>query len=136
MPEVRAQAPDATSRVSLMRTADQENWFIRASTHEREALGRIAEIRHDTAVVGGHAIVIADITRVERRFSSGGGWKRGAAIAGGATAVFAAYALIFSCEYNCSPLPAAGIVGISALIGGLAGQLISPPQHSWRDVYP
>ena len=135
-PGVSAQEPATMSPANVIREAEQENWFIRASTREREVVGRIGEIRRDTAVIGEHAIAIGDVFRIERRFGSGGGWKSGAVFGGAIATVVSAYALVLSCEINCSPLPAVGIVGISALIGGIAGQLIRPPQHSWREEWP
>src|SRR5688572_8219092 len=89
--DLSAQNPDTMSPANLIRKADQENWFIRASTLDRAAVGRIAEIRRDTAVIGADAVAIKDVMRIERRLTSGGGWKSGAVIGGTAAAAWAGY---------------------------------------------
>ena len=134
-----ARSSSAQNRIDVLKSADRYNWFIRSNLQSGNSVeGRVNSLDSSRVVIDRTSILLSEISRVERRFNAGGGWKFGAGVGAGAGAVFG-YGLAGLCESDCGGTQAAAILvfgGVGALLGGVIGQAIHPPRHYWKPVYP
>jgi hypothetical protein len=129
----------APALTAQLRLAQQRNWLVRITTDTAPTLeGRVRAQGDDRFLVGNHAIALQYVRQVERRLNVGGGWKAGAFVGAGMGAAFG-WGLGGLCESDCGGVRLTGAAIMTlpgALLGGVIGQLISPPQHRWQRVWP
>ena len=123
---------------ALLQSAAKQNWYIRAAAESNARWeGRVTFDDHKI-LVGGSAVSFDNIRTIERRTNVGGGWKAGAIIGAGSGAALG-FMLAGLCEFDCGGQGLIGALvfgGIGALLGGVTGQLVKPPEHQWNPVWP
>ena len=133
---VNDAAPLAPQDVtSMLRTADNRNWYLRVAVDSSTAQGTITSLTADQVRVGGQRIEVGDIDMISRRRTTGGGGRSGVitgGIIGGGTAG------LFGGIGGPATMIAGAILGgvTGGVIGGIAGSLIRPGEESWEVVWP
>lgn len=128
-------APLATQDVTTMlRTADNRNWYLRIVRDTSTAEGTITSLTADQVRVGGQRIEVADIDIIHRRRTTGGGGRAGmitGGVIGGGT--FGLFAGIGGPALMVAGAILGGVTG--GVIGGISGSLIQPGEESWEIVW-
>ncbi|HEX2167796.1 MAG TPA: hypothetical protein VHG09_11245 [Longimicrobiales bacterium] len=128
-----AFAPD-TDLSTVLRVADNRNWYVQLVGDSILAEGTIASLRGDELRVDGQHLTIASVDSVLRRGSTGGGGRSG--VITGAVAGGASFGLLTAIGGPATMLAGAILGGVAGgVIGGIAGSLIRPGNTVWETVW-
>lgn len=134
-----AQASEQPDLFDVLIAADDDGDFLRITTTEgRTVEGYIRRVDADVLRLGGGAIELHQVERVEVRRMEGRRATTGIVVGGlvgglvfGTLAMFAAG----MCEYSCSAMlpltiTAAG-VSLGSIVGGMTGAALGPGEADW-----
>ena len=119
---------------SILRTADNRNWYLRIVRDSSTAQGTITSLTAEQVRIGGQRIEVADIDMIHRRRTTGGGGRSGmiaGGVIGGGT-----FGLLGGIGGLATMVAGAILGGVTGgVIGGISGSLIRPGEESWDIVW-
>lgn len=122
----------------ILRQAQLQSWFVRASTDDGTYEGRVLTSGSGAIRIAGRSLSVSDIRRLERRSVRGSGAMVGAVVGAVALGVIG-FRLTGLCDVSSGCGDEIALVGAGAVTGGFLGMVlgkaISPGAIEWLQIW-